>query len=438
MSSPSSLDGMVEQTFAAAFAHHAAARLDEAEDHYRLLLELDEQHAPALHYLGVLLHQRGQHAPGLALMHQAADLAAPDADWRNDLGNVLFACQQFAEAVHAYDSALQLRPGDAQLWNNLGAALRAQGQHADAIAACERALAIDAQLAAAMHQLAELHGQAGERMLSSRYQCMAYVLPPHEGKSRELLAISYYFLGQPQQAAEVCRQWLREEPGHPIATHMHAAYAGLPSDTVPRDYIVRRFDDYADHFDTNLVAHLDYRGPQVLAALLQAHLPAPDSTLDVLDAGCGTGLCAPVLAPYARRLEGIDLSPNMLRHAARHHDYAQLAQAEVSEWMAARTRYYDLIVACDVLIYCGQLENFFAAAAQSLRDGGHLFFTVEQAASNAPAPYHLHPSGRFRHQRAYLEHCLRSAGLHVRAIHEESLRMEMQQPVPGLVVLAGS
>ena len=28
--------------------------------------------------------------------------------------------------------------------------------------------------------------------------------------------------------------------------------------------------------------------------------------LDVLDAGCGTGLCGPLLAPYARRLVGVD------------------------------------------------------------------------------------------------------------------------------------
>ena len=34
--------------------------------------------------------------------------------------------------------------------------------------------------------------------------------------------------------------------------------------------------------------------------------------LDVLDAGCGTGLCGPLVAPYARRLVGVDLSARML------------------------------------------------------------------------------------------------------------------------------
>ncbi len=436
MTHPGVLDDLVAQTFASAFAHHAAGRLDQAQEDYHLLLELDDQHAPTHHYLGVLLHQLGQHEEGLALIRAAATLAPPNPDWINDLGNVLFAGQQFAQAVTAYRQALALRPDDAQMWNNLGAALRAQGQAQEAIAACERALALAPQLVAAMHQLAELHGQAGERMLSSRYQCMAYVLPPHEGKSHELLAVSFYFLGRLGEAAEVCRQWLSEEPDHPIATHMHRAYAGLQSEAAPRDYIVRRFDDYADHFDSNLLAHLDYRGPQVVQAVLQTYLPAPAAALDVLDAGCGTGLCAPVLAPFAQRLDGIDLSPNMLRHAARHGTYAHLAQSDATDWMQGHPAQYDLIVACDVLIYCGRLQPLFEAALRALRPGGWFLFTVEQANAGSPAPYSLHASGRFQHRQDYVEQCLAAAGLQPQLIRPDSLRVEMQQAVPGLVVLA--
>lgn len=435
MTSNGALEDLIEESFTSAFSHHAAGSLDAAEEDYRLILAMEEHHAPAQHYLGVLLHQRGRHEEGLALIHEAARTVPPDADWCNDLGNILFGCGRFDEAVPAYEQALALRPADAQLWTNLAAARRAQGQTDAAVAACEQALLCDPHCLAALHQLAELYAQLGDRMQSSRYQCMAFVLPPHEGKSRELLAISFYFLGRVAEAAEVCRRWLQEEPGHPIASHMHAAYAGLPSHTVPRDYIVRRFDDYADHFDSNLVTHLDYRGPQVLSAVLQASLPA-NAGMTVLDAGCGTGLCAPVLAPYALSLEGVDLSSNMLRHAAQHGRYSTLAQADVVEWMTAHPSRYALIAACDVLIYCGQLASFFTAARLALQEGGHLVFTVELAGSERTDSYYLHASGRFRHQRAYIEDCLHTAGMQVVMLREESLRVEMQQAVPGLVVLA--
>lgn len=426
----------IGQAFEAAFTLHAAGRLEEAERDYRLLLEMEEEHAAAMHYLGVLMHQSGRHEEALASMRQAGELAPREADWRNDLGNVLFARERYGEAVVAYRAALALRPGDAQLWNNCGAALRAQGLEGEAIEACLRALELAPEFAPAMLQLAELHKRAGDRMQSSRYQCMAYVLPPHEGKSREMLGISYYFLGRVAEAAQVCRQWLEEEPGNPTARHMHAAYAGLPVESAPPAYVSRRFDDYADSFDANLVAHLDYCGPQVLAELLETAFGQARPVWDVLDAGCGTGLCAPVLAPRARRLDGVDLSANMLRHAAARAAYAELAQAEAAEWMQAHAAHYDLVSACDVLIYCGRLEGFFAAAKQALRPGGCFVLTVEAAPAACEHGYFLHPSGRFRHRRDYVEACLREAGFELALVREQSLRVEMAQPVPGLAVLA--
>ena len=42
---------------------------------------------------------------------------------------------------------------------------------------------------------------------------------------------------------------------------------------------------------------------------------APRGELEIVDAGCGTGLLAPHLRPYARRLVGVDLSPKMLEKA---------------------------------------------------------------------------------------------------------------------------
>ena len=44
---------------------------------------------------------------------------------------------------------------------------------------------------------------------------------------------------------------------------------------------------------------LSYRAPELVAAMLADSDRAGES-LDVLDAGCGTGLCGPLLAPYAR------------------------------------------------------------------------------------------------------------------------------------------
>ena len=86
------------------------------------------------------------------------------------------------------------------------------------------------------------------------------------------------------------------------------------------------FDSFAASFDSKL-AKLAYRAPALVSAMLDdAGLDASRS-LDVLDAGCGTGLCGPLIAPYARRLTGVDLSGGMLSQAKEKNIYDELLQA---------------------------------------------------------------------------------------------------------------
>ncbi|NIR58985.1 MAG: methyltransferase domain-containing protein, partial [Gammaproteobacteria bacterium] len=50
---------------------------------------------------------------------------------------------------------------------------------------------------------------------------------------------------------------------------------------------------------------------------------------DILDAGCGTGLCGPLLAPHARTLVGVDLSGGMIAKAEELAVYDELEVAEL-------------------------------------------------------------------------------------------------------------
>ena len=60
---------------------------------------------------------------------------------------------------------------------------------------------------------------------------------------------------------------------------------------------------------------LDYHAPELLVASLMEVLGRGQPIYDVLDAGCGTGLCGALLKPFARSLTGVDLSSGMLRKA---------------------------------------------------------------------------------------------------------------------------
>ena len=109
----------------------------------------------------------------------------------------------------------------------------------------------------------------------------------------------------------------------------------------------------------------------------------------------------PLLRPYARRLTGVDLSPAMVEQARQRQIYDALIVGELTAHLAAGTERYDLIASADTLVYFGDLRPLLAAAAQALRPGGLLVFTVEKAGPGVPAGrgFFLQHHGRYCHAR---------------------------------------
>ncbi len=130
----------------------------------------------------------------------------------------------------------------------------------------------------------------------------------------------------------------------------------------------------------------------------------PRGTLDVLDAGCGTGWCGPHVRPYARHLTGVDLSPAMVRQAGDRQVYDELIVAELTEYLGGAAGQFHIIISADTLVYFGDLRAVFTAAAGALRSGGFLIFTVERAGDDHPSVpgFWLQHHGRYCHAEGYV------------------------------------
>lgn len=125
-----------------ALSHHQAGRLDQAQAAYLEILAHEPEHPDALHLLGVLCHQCGDHEKAKTRIEQAIRIRPHVAMYHNNLGEVLRALGRCEQAAAAYQQALSLRPDYAEAHNNLGLALEALGRFPDAIAAFTRALAL--------------------------------------------------------------------------------------------------------------------------------------------------------------------------------------------------------------------------------------------------------------------------------------------------------
>jgi predicted TPR repeat methyltransferase len=150
-------------------------------------------------------------------------------------------------------------------------------------------------------------------------------------------------------------------------------------------FVQTTFDSFAASFESKL-AKLSYRAPALIAAMLEDCGLEPAHRLDVLDAGCGTGLCGALVAPFARTLTGVDLSEGMLKQAAEKNIYQTVTRAELTAYLRDHHEAFDLIVSADTLVYFGDLTGVVAAATQALRPEGLFVFTLEHATARRPIP----------------------------------------------------
>ena len=422
----------------AALALHAAGEYVDAEAAYRDIIAADPLHVEAQHYLGVLLHQIGSTQEGLTLIIRALEADGGSAMRFNDMGNILVQAQDFTSAAEAFRVAIELGGDDANVWNNLGSVLHRQKNHESAETAYREALERDPDFVAALNNLAALLTETKREEEASLYSCRAFIQTPMTGKSSKMLGVAYYRLGRITDAAECYRDWLRREPDNVVARHLLSACTGrnVPA-RAPDDFLTAVFDDMADTFDEKMTKQLSYRGPEIIAELLDG-FATPERVLNVLDGGCGTGLCAQALAPYAGHLVGVDLSGAMLAQARLRNLYSELVHEEITTYLLDQSGAFDLVVMMDSLIYFGELRTLFGLVRQALRPGGAFAFTLETTADAAleHAPYVLGPSGRYAHSMAMLEEELEAAGLAVLRKREVTLRNEFCRPVPGMGILA--
>jgi len=402
---------------------------------YRQILEAVPDYPDAVHYSGVLAHQEGRSDEAVALIRRSLELEPDRADWHSNLGIVLRDRLELDEAIAACRRAIALDPNHANAHNNLGVLLRAQGHAVEAEAAYRAAIRVSPEHSDAWTNLGIL--LTGQKRTREAAVCFFKVitLTPKHPEARRLLALAHCALGEVDEAVAIFEEWLKEEPDHPIARHMIAACSGREVPARASDaFIEMTFDSFAGSFDAKL-AKLLYRAPDLVAAMLADSVAGSSKCLDVLDAGCGTGLCGPLVAPYARRLVGVDLSARMLDRARSRNVYDELVKRELTAYLRESPATFDVIVSADTLVYFGPLEEVVAASANALRPGGRLVFTVEELSGASDAGYAISSHGRYGHTRDYLERVLSGANLRPEVVPAE-LRLEAGEPVKGLVVLA--
>ena len=310
-------------------------------------------------------------------------------------------------------------------------------------------LLIAADVAAAKHcsltsdQLAELAERLREQgKIHAAFLCQqrAAAIEPDSPSHWWSLGELAHIAGRRDEARASYEHYLALRPDDAEVRHILVALSDeTPPARVPDECIQQLYKRFSTFYDSNLVDELDYAAPERLSDAIDTVFPQRND-LAILDLGCGTGLSGEQLRPRAERLDGIDLSPEMTAAARKRNLYDKLDVAEITTWLQSAAQndnrhaasQYDLIVACDTLIYFGDLAQVVSPAAALLNDGGAIAFSVERAAQ---APYVLTDSGRYAHHADHIEQVAKSAGLSMSYHQESFLRTEYGEDVVGHIVV---
>ncbi len=463
-----------------------AGETGEAEALFRSALVADSTHPGALHCLGLAAFRTGRKALALNLIRRSVRRNPAHAGFRFSLGCVLYDLNHIHGAAAALKAATLLDEADERAHLCLGIACLRIGRFVEAVAAFEKTVSLNPFSAVAYRCLAASLGRLGRKAAARKAQARAHHLSSdyeslirlglirfRAGANGEALAafrraarvqsqssLPLLYLGRTWTAAgrldkalEAYRKALRVDPGNATIKYFIAAIVGAAVPPAPpRGYVRRLFDTFSSDFDRHLVQKLHYRVPEKLFGMVRrfwARKRAPFESfgrrypspvrravsrrhLRVLDAGCGTGLAAPLLRRIATYLAGVDLSPRMIDKARALGFYDELIVGELVEKMRSLPRSFDLIFAADVFCYLGDLGKVFRAASKALKRDGLLGFSVEKCEGER---FVLAPSGRYAHPRGYISPLARGAGLVERRFRSIIIRNEGGSAVPGYLFL---
>jgi predicted TPR repeat methyltransferase len=371
--------------------------IEDAVEVYENLLKHTPTHFAARFHLACILMQQNKISSAEKHFLIIEENHPHHFETQTNLATCFLKQGALIEAKKHYVNALALSPQDTQVLFNLGVINTQLDNIDNAIQHYQMALQSDPDFFAAHNNLGGL-----------------FILKQHPG-----FALQHF------------KEALRLQPENKAIQYTVAALSkNQRLLTAPPDYITTLFDAYADHYDAHLLKALDYQVPQLFYAAAKDMVVIPTKQWDILDLGCGTGLCGIPFKAAAKTLTGVDLSTKMLAEAAQKNVYDDLVASDLNTFLINQNAQFDLILAGDVLVYIGDLNTLFKNIHHALRTQGLFIFNAEISDTTE---FTMNQSGRFSHRKDYLDKLASEHQFKIIYYKKVITRLQNNQPVYGHV-----
>lgn len=188
---------------------HRVGHLAEAARLYGQVLDGEPENPDALHLLGVLTSQQGDHARAIELIEKAIALRPQTASFHVNLARAFHAAEDLDGAATALGAAVAKIPDDPQLFLLLADTQQRAGDLAAARTTYERALELDAGLAPAQAGLGRVLGEMAEHADAARLLQQSVERSPQNAAAWNDLGVTLNTTGNRNGAEEAYRKALQ-------------------------------------------------------------------------------------------------------------------------------------------------------------------------------------------------------------------------------------
>ena len=361
-------------------------KLDAALEYSEILVRKFPSSAILFNLQGSILQSSNNFESSLNAYRKAISILSNFPEAYFNMGNLLKKLGNLDQAIEAFSKAISIRPDFFEAYTNMGNALKDQERFQAALEAHEQALSIKPNFAEA-----------------------------HYNKGNVLKA-----QGKLDEAIVAFKQVLKFDKQDIFGASLQLASITndkIP-DKTPEEFLRAFYAKKADTWNDKAFEKAGYNG-NILIKKAYEQVSKYQNRIDILDLGCGTGTLASFLRPYARKLNGVDISPEMIVRAKENRLYDNIFTEDIEYHLKYNSTNYDVVIAAAVIFHFSKLDTIFALITKRLRKDGLFIFSVfeDNKADNS-----LNSFLMYSHSSQYIESLADNLGCKIvyqeKGIHE--------------------
>jgi len=204
----------LNETFDLAVKNHQNNNLQDAQNYYQKVLELDPNHSQTLNNLGAIFLVLRERQKAKSCYEKIIEIDHNYADAHNNLGNILKELGEIEKAKSCYEKAISINPNYVNAHNNLGVIFQGLGERQKAKNCYEKVIELNPNFVNAHNNLGNILKELGEIEKAKDCYEKAISINPNYVNAHYNLGNIFQELGERQKAKNCYEKTIEIDHNH--------------------------------------------------------------------------------------------------------------------------------------------------------------------------------------------------------------------------------